>query len=218
MHSHLLALAATASVLALTACAPRVSKRPPASPAARFAAAPVAPRTNEPAAPEPRATLVPRDEPQAAPTPAPAPAPAAVFVAHAPPPEPEPQAELVQATAAEPTPVKKTYHAYSTAQVAALRSESRDFRKMDDQLRACTRKSEAAISRREEIPAEIAKIRMSAGGMTAKKERKIAKLNAERDRLRELQENGLRVCSDLEERLRQMLESTYERSSEVEIY
>lgn len=217
MHSHLLALAAT-SVLALTACAPRVSKRPPASPAARFGAAPVAPRASEPTAPKPPATLVQRSEPQAAPAPAPAPAPAAVFVAHTPPPEPEPQAELVQATTAEPTPAKKTYHAYSTAQVAALRSESRDFRKMDDQLRACTRKSEAAISRREEIPAEIAKIRMSPGGMTAKKERKIARLNAERDRLRESQENGLRVCSDLEERLRQMLESTYERSSDVEIY
>lgn len=56
---------------------------------------------------------------------------------------------------------------------------------LDDELKSCTKKTgKAAIERREEIPTDIAKIRMSAGGLNAAKEAKIAKLKAEQERLK----------------------------------
>lgn len=111
---------------------------------------------------------------------------------------------------------KKTYYSYSEAEIDAMRGQSKEFKKLDDQLRKCTRRSEASIERREEIPTEIAKIRMSPGGLNAKKEKKIQKLKAEKERLETQHQNIMRSCGELEAKLTSMLSNGYE--AEVSVY
>lgn len=195
MMRAVLVLSATALFLS-TACAPRVSKRAPGQPAPSSMA---------------------RSKPQ--PAPAPEPAPVVVrpqpveevtFVRVSAPPEP-----IEEEAAAPPRPVQKTYYSYSDAQIGAMRSQSRDFKKLDDQLKACTRRSEASIARREEIPTDIARIRMSPGGLNAKKEKKIAKLKAEKQRLEAAHAEDMRTCSELEAQVTQLLRSTYDAEASL---
>lgn len=208
--------------LTATACAPRVSKRAPAKPAPSMIDRAQAHVVVEPK--QEKAAIVAR--------PAAEPAPAAVtvssedngrrpFVVTAPPPEPEVEESSLpsgedeadgEVSAPAPEPKKKTYYAYSDAEITAMRTQSKDFRKLDDQLKKCTKRSEAAIERREEIPTEIARIRMSPGGMNAKKEKKIAKLKAEKERLERM---GGSECEPIEERLTQMLRATYETEASL---
>ncbi len=202
--------------LVLAACAPRVSKKGLQAPVAATAGAP-APVTARTAAPAPAPVAV-------TPAPAAAPAPAPV-VAEAPPPawkpsapvaaaEPAPEAESEDAPAAAPAkPTKRSYYGYSDAEIAALRKQSAEFKKLENQLKACTTKSTEAIERREEIPVEIAKIRMSKGGLTPQKEKKIEKLKAEQARLKSADHGA---CGSLEDRLTAMLQSTYD--SEAALY
>jgi hypothetical protein len=195
------------TAISFMACAPRVSKRPPAS---------SAPTTLAQAEAKGRAEAKPVRTAAAAPIAAPAPPaePQPTFVRLPPPPPPAPAAlpegEEDEISPPEPPapPKKKTYYAYSDAEIGAMRAQSKDFRRLDDQLKACAKKSEHSISRREEIPAEIAKIRMSKGGLTPRKEKKIAKLIAEKERLASSKSDS--GCSDIEERLTRMLQSSYE--------
>lgn len=112
-----------------------------------------------------------------------------------------------KAAPAPATPKKKSYHAYSDGELGALRKRSRAFKKLDDELRGCTKRSEAAIERRESIPTEIARIRMSKGGLDAAKERKIAALNAELEQLRTAR--GAEDCAPLEAEATAMLEEHF---------
>lgn len=199
--------------LVLAACAPRVSSK-------KGVQAPVA--ASAPAA-QPEAAPAPAPTAQVAAAPAPAP------VAETPPPawkpagssagsapvasaDPAPEAEESEdAPAAAPSkPTKRTYYGYSDAEIAALRKQSAEFKKLENQLKACTAKSTEAIERREEIPVEIAKIRMSKGGLTPQKEKKIEKLKAEQARLKSADHGA---CGPLEDRLTAMLQSTYDSES-----
>ncbi|MFO0728649.1 MAG: hypothetical protein U1E65_33035 [Myxococcota bacterium] len=184
------------AVFATAACAPRVSNKRPQSPAA---SAPVQAPAKL-AQKQPQKALSPTppkdDQPKivqasyvvAKPAPAPAPAPAPVEEAPPPP----------------PAPKKKTYYSYSDSEIAQLRKQSRDFKKLDDELKSCTKRTEAAIERREQIPTDIAKIRMSAGGLNPAKEKQIAKLKAEQDRLKSVGDRS--ACTETENKLTAMLE------------
>ena len=167
------------------------------------------------AATEPAASAEVASTPAAAEAPPPAwkPAPQAVASAET----TEAEEDDASAGAPEATPAKatkRTYYAYSDAEIAALRKQSAEFRKLDQQLKVCAAKSAEAIERREEIPTEIAKIRMSKGGLTPEKERKIDKLKAEQARLKSADHGQ---CSALEDRLTAMLQSTYD-TSETAMY
>lgn len=183
-------------VLATAACAPRVSKKAPQSAvvAQHPAPAKAAPKRAEPAklvAPQPAPSepkIVQASYVVAKPAPAPSPTPEP---AAEPPPPP-------------PAPKKKTYYSYSDQEIAALRKQSKEFKKLDDELKICTKKTEAAIERREQIPTDIAKIRMSPGGLNPAKEAKIAKLKAEQERLKSSADRS--ACTETEQKLNALLD------------
>ena len=108
-----------------------------------------------------------------------------------------------------------TYYAYSDSQITAMRKQSGEFRRLDDDLKRCSEKSAEGIERREEIPAEIAKIRMSKGGLNAKKEKQIEKLRAEQERLKGA---DMSQCAAMESKLTQLLEGTYAEKDEGGLY
>jgi len=200
--------------LILAACAPRVSKKGPAHPVASkptpIVAAPVA------AAPAPAAAAAPAAAPVAPPPawkPAAAPAPVAVASADTAP-EGDAEEDAPAAVAKKPAQ-KKTYYAYSDSQITAMRKQSGEFRRLDDDLKRCSEKSAEGIERREEIPAEIAKIRMSKGGLSAKKEKQIEKLRAEQERLKGA---DMSQCAAMESKLTQLLEGTYAEKDEGGLY
>jgi hypothetical protein len=199
--------------LVLAACAPRVSKRGPQVAVEPTPVAPQAAPVVAAAEPAPSAEVAAAPVAAEAPPPAWKPAPQAVASAES----TEAEEDDAAAGAPEAAPAKatkRTYYAYSDAEIAALRKQSAEFRKLDQQLKVCAAKSAEAIERREEIPTEIAKIRMSKGGLTPEKERKIDKLKAEQARLKSADRGQ---CSALEDRLTAMLQSTYD-TSETAMY
>lgn len=190
-------------VLATAACAPRVSKKAPQSAvvAQHPAPAKASPRRAEPAksvAPQP-ATSEPKIVQASYVVAKPAPSPS---------PTPEPAAEPPPPP---PAPKKKTYYSYSDQEIATLRKQSKEFKKLDDELKSCTKKTEAAIERREQIPTEIAKIRMSPGGLNPAKEAKIAKLKAEQERLKGSADRS--ACNETEQKLNALLDKASGGSS-----
>jgi len=186
-------------VLATAACAPRVSKKAPQSAVVAQHPAPspakAAPKRTEP--PKTFAAQPPPSEPKIV---------QASYVVAKPAPAPSPSPEPAAEPPPPPAPKKKTYYSYSDQEIATLRKQSKEFKKLDDELKSCTKKTEAAIERREQIPTDIAKIRMSAGGLNAAKEAKIAKLKAEQERLKSSADRS--ACNDTEQKLNALLDKT----------
>lgn len=212
--------------LTLAACAPRVSKKGPQSAVAASSSSHTT-AAGKSAAAASRATA--SRSPAVAPAaqPAPAPVAAAPAPAEAPPPAWKPAAappaaeehasaapagedEADEAPAAPAKAVKRTYYGYSEPEIAALRKQSSEFKKLEAQLKTCTDKSTEAIERREEIPVEIARIRMSKGGLNPQKEKKIEKLKAEQAKLKSADHGQ---CAPFEDKLTAMLQSTYDSES-----
>jgi hypothetical protein len=206
---------------AFAGCAARVSRSGPNAPTPSAAVAPATTGSIAPAGGKGRADKAPRGAPAVVARPTEAPAPeakpvAVTWITTSPPSIPAGElgdapskvaTPAPRAAAAPATPKKKSYHAYSDDELGALRKKSRAFKKLDDELRGCTKRSEAAIERREAIPTEIARIRMSKGGLDAAKERKIAVLNAELEALRAAR--GAEDCAPLEAEATAMLEEHY---------
>lgn len=199
-------LVLTLSVLALAACAPRYSKRHP-KPAVEAAAV----EAPAPAAPQAEPT------PVAAAQPAPAPAPAPV----APPPAAQSSYSSLDhyddldssTTTRKPIPAdsvkpktRDNFYSFSEKEVSGLKSKNKDFRRLHKEYEICSAKSEKAIIRRDEIPTEIAKLRMDD---PQKNERAIAKLKEEEKQLRLDQESSLKSCREIETKLTEMLRATY---------
>lgn len=201
-----------ASILTLglgAACAPRVSRldgRPNArAQAARAQAAPTA----KPAA----SAAKPAAAPRVAATPAPAPRVApreldegysSLTAAPPPPPAPEP---VVARSPVAPAP-RTSFHAFSDGEVNTLRRRSEGFRRLHDRLRACTAKSEKAITQRERVREEIIRLQ-NEDYRTPRQEQRLAQLRTEERELnaKRGQESG--ECAKMEVELAELLRANF---------
>lgn len=214
------------AVATTVACAPRVSKRAPAVASGSGAISRPAPARA--AAPAYAAASV-RSEPVS--DAASRAVPARAEPVRAPPPRVEPLASSLRATPereAGPRPratpaeeqeeeeeeeeparparsaERRSFYAFTDAEIAGLRRQSRDFRRLHDELTRCTARSEREISRREQLREEIIQLQ-NAEFRTSKQERELAAKRTEERKLKELRGTDSGECQKLEVKLAEML-------------
>lgn len=108
-----------------------------------------------------------------------------------------------------PPKVKKrdNYYAFTDVEISKLKRRNRRFRNLHARYDICSKQAARSIARREQIPEEIAKIRIE--GLNRRAEKKIAKLRAEQARLTSEHQSTLTRCNDLEGQLTESLVEFY---------
>jgi hypothetical protein len=120
----------------------------------------------------------------------------------------EPPTDPSRSKGTEARPARQiSFYSFSDQDIAALRKRSREFRKLHDQLKSCTAKSEKVIAKREQLRAAIIELQ-NKETHTSYEEKKLAKLRADERRMKS-DRSEVSQCQSLESRATSILTETY---------